>query len=137
VLRWAVLVVASGACVVSLTACGSNGGSTPDLAKLKNSRQPYYWVGRSFDGLRLSDVLTYDAGVASLFYGTCKPATDGGCPAPLELQHRLCGGRVTVVIFLGANPKSGRAARAAHALRPLSKGARRMKPDLAFDRAPC
>jgi hypothetical protein len=56
-LRRAVFVVANTACVISLTACGSNGGSAPDLAKLKNSRQPYYYVGRSFDGLRLSDVL--------------------------------------------------------------------------------
>jgi hypothetical protein len=48
----------------------------------------------------------------------------------------LCRGRVTVVIFVGTNPKPGRATRAAHELRPLSKGARGVKPDLAFDRAP-
>ena len=122
-------------CVVTLTGCGPNGGGVPDLTKYEKSRQPYFYVGPSFDGLRLSHVLPYDAGVGAVFYGTCKSPPDGGCPPPLELQHRLCRGRVTVVIFVGAE-KPGRAARAAHALRPLSAGARGIKPELAFDRAP-
>jgi hypothetical protein len=136
--RKPVFAVSIFACVVSLAACGSSGtGSAPDLTKFKDSAQPYYYVGSSFDGLRLTYAEPYDAaGVAFLAYGTCKPPPDGGCPAPLELQHRLCRGRVTVVIFVGANPTSARAGRAAQALRPLSKGARRVKPDLAFDQSP-
>src|ERR1043166_2309001 len=114
--------VCVGACVVFLAACGA--GGRPNLTDFKNSREPYYFVGPSFDGLRLTHVEPYNAaGVASFIYGTCEPTADGGCPAPLELQHRLCRGRVTVVIFTGADPKPGRAARAAHALHPLSKGA--------------
>src|SRR5262249_39738362 len=114
----------------------SGGSSAPDLGKYEKSRQPYYYVGRSFDGLRLSNVQPYQAGVASIFYGTCKPPPDGGCPPPLELQHRLCRGRLTVVIYVGTNPKPGRAVRAAQALRPFSEGASHGKPLLAFDRAP-
>jgi hypothetical protein len=131
-----VVVVASFVSVAFLSACGSGRSGGLDLGKYENSRKAYFYVGRSFDGLRLSNVQPYQGGVAEIIYGTCKPPPDGGCPPPLELQHRLCRGRVTVVIYIGANPKPGRAARAAHALRPLSDGARRNKPLLAFDRAP-
>jgi hypothetical protein len=130
------IAAASLASVAFLSACGSDGTGVPNLAKYEASRQPYYYVGRSFDGLSLSKVQPYQAGIASIFYGTCKPPPDGGCPAPLELQHRLCRGRLTVVIYVGANPEAGRARRAAHALRPLSEGARRGKPLVALDRAP-
>ncbi len=133
----AVVAVTIIACVTSLSACGSNGaGIAPELAKLRKSRQPYYYVGRSFDGLRLVHVERYDGGVANLIYGTCDAGDDQGCAPPLALQHRLCRGRVTVVIFVGANPKPGRAARAQHALRPLSRGGRQLTPDVAFDRSP-
>jgi hypothetical protein len=131
----AVITLAAAIGVTVLSACGSGSG-VPNLAKYEKSRQPYYYVGRSFDGLHLSGVQPYQAGVASIFYGTCKPPRDGGCAPPLELQHRLCSGRLTVVIFVGANPNPGRASRAAHALRPLSNGARGGKPLLAFNRAP-
>jgi hypothetical protein len=145
--RWliscTVVAAVSFACVTFLSACGSGGAL--DLGVYEKSAQPYYYVGRSFDGLRLSKVDPYQvskldpsqAGVASIVYGTCKPPPEGGCPPPLELQHRLCRGRLTIVIYVGANPKPGRARRAAHALRPLSQGARRRgKPRLAFDEAP-
>src|SRR5438874_2596401 len=88
-----------------LSACGSGGSGGLDLGKYENSRKAYYYVGRSFDGLRLSDVLPYQGGAASIIYGTCKPSPDGGCQPPMELQHRLCRGRVTVVIYTGVNPK--------------------------------
>ena len=58
--RWAVFVVASLACATSLAACVSDGGSTPDFAELEATHEPYYYVGRSFDGLQLSNVRTYD-----------------------------------------------------------------------------
>jgi hypothetical protein len=133
----AVVAVATIACVTSLTACGANGdGISSELAKLRMSQQPYYYVGRSFEGLRLVHLEQYDGGVANFIYGTCKAGDDQGCAPPLALQHRLCGGRVTVVIFVGVNPKPGRAAHAQHALRPLSRGARQVTPDVAFDRSP-
>jgi hypothetical protein len=132
--------------VASLTACelGSSGDrsgvpdfNAADLGRFEKSEKPYFYVGRSFDGLRLRHVQPYDAGVASLVYGTCDPPPEGGCPPPLELQHRLCRGRVTVVIYVGADPKPGRAARAARALRALSRGARGvLRPSITFDRAP-
>jgi hypothetical protein len=135
--RAAAVVAAVIACVTSLTACGSNGDRiNPELAKLRESRQPYYYVGRSFDGLRLVHLEPYGGSVANFIYGTCKAGDDHGCAPPLALQHRLCRGRVTVVIFTGANPKPGRAARAGQALRPLSRGAREVTPDVAFDRSP-
>lgn len=122
-------------CIVGfLAACG---GSAGDLTSVEGSSLPYFWAGSSFDGLELEHVEPYDeTGVAFLVYGTCEPSSDGGCPPPLELQHRRCGPRVTVVIFVGADPEPGRAARAAKALRPLSDGARGVRPSVAFDRSP-
>jgi hypothetical protein len=108
----------------------SDGGS--DVDDLRSSEAPYYYVGQSFDGLKISHVERYQDGVATLIYGTCKARGDEGCAPPLELQHRLCHGIVTVVIF--ANKR--RAIRAAHALRPLSRGARARRPEIALDRSP-
>jgi hypothetical protein len=58
-----------------------------------------------------------------------------GCAPPLELEHRLCHGTVTVVIW--AKGEGRLAARAAHALRPLSRGARTaQRPKIAFGHSP-
>ena len=132
------MTVAMAVCICSLTACGSNAvGNTPDLAEFESSDQPYFYVGESFDGLTLAHAEPYDAtGVGFLIYGTCEASSDTGCAPPLELQHRLCGGRLTVVIFVGSDPKPGRAARAARALQPLSRGATGVKPRLAFGNSP-
>jgi hypothetical protein len=103
---------------------------------LKDADAPYYYVGPSFDGVEISHVERYDAGVADIVYGTCQAGDDEGCAPPLQLQHRLCRDRVTVVIFVGQGAKRGSAARAADALRPLSKAARGRHADVAFDRSP-
>ena len=122
------------ACASLLAACG---GHEVDLAEFESSDRPYFYAGESFDGLSLTHVEPYDAtGVGFLIYGTCEASSDTGCAPPLELQHRLCGGRLTVVIFVGSDLKPGRAARAAKALEPLSRGARGVKPSLAFDSSP-
>jgi len=118
------------ACTAFATGCSS--GSSLKVDNLRNSKAPYYYVGRSFEGLKISYVERYRGGVASIIYGTCHASSDQGCAPPLELQHRLCDGRVTVVIFANR----GRATRAADALRPLSQGARGLRPDIAFDRSP-
>jgi hypothetical protein len=120
------------ACAVMAAGCTS-GHRSVNLDELRNAKAPYYYVGRSFDGSDVSDVLPYRAGEASILYGTCEqPSGEGGCGPPLQLQHRLCLGVVTISIFAD----SGTAGRAAKALRPLSKGARArsQKPVVVFDR---
>jgi hypothetical protein len=116
-----------------MTAGCTSGHRSVNLDELRNAEAPYYYVGRSFDGYDVSDVLPYRAGEASILYGTCEqPSGEGGCGPPLQLQHRLCLGVVTISIFA----ESGTAGRAAKALRPLSKGARARsrKPVVVFDR---
>jgi hypothetical protein len=130
------MLLAATALACAPLATGCSGNASPDVDDLKDADAPYYYVGSSFDGFEISHVEPYDAGVAHIVYGTCEAGDDEGCPPPLELQHRLCRGRVTVVIFVGQGAKRGSAARAAAALRPLSEGARGRHADVAFDRSP-
>jgi hypothetical protein len=118
-----------------LVAGCTSGDRSVNLDSLKNADAPYYYVGSSFDGYDVSYVAPYRAGIASIIYGTCDAGSDGGCPPPLEIQHRFCFGVVTISIFVGQGAKSGSARRAADALRPLSKGARArtQEPDVVFD----
>lgn len=120
------------ACTVAATGCSSGDDRSLNLDDLRNADAPYYSVGSSFDGYDVSDVLRYRADEASILYGTCKqPSGEGGCAPPLQLQHRLCLGVVTISIFAERDI----ARRAAKALRPLSKGARArtQKPVVVFD----
>ena len=124
------------ACTVAATGCRSGNDRSVNLGDLRNADAPYYYVGSSFDRYDVSDVLPYRAGEASILYGTCKPPSsglfgEGGCGPPLQLQHRLCLGVVTISIFA----ERDLARRAAKALRPLSKGARArtQKPVVVFD----
>jgi hypothetical protein len=114
-----------------VTACGG-GSNSLDVNDLRNSDAPYYYVGEAFDGLMISHVERYQNAVATFTYGSCEARSDEGCAPPLELQHRLCRGTVTIVIF--ANER--RAARAADALRPLSRGASAQRPEIALNRSP-
>ena len=125
------------ACTVAGAGCSSGDDRSLNLNNLRNAEAPYYYVGSSFEGHDVSYIYRYRAGEASIDYGTCEPPSsglfgEGGCPVPLQLQHRLCLGVVTISIF--GNP--GVARRAAEALRPLSKGARArtQKPVVVFDR---
>jgi hypothetical protein len=117
-------------------AAGCTSNRSVKLDDLRDAEAPYYYVGPSFDGYDVSYVSRYSAGTASIIYGNCNAGDDEGCPPPLEVQHRLCQGVVTISIFVGRGAKRGSARRAAKALRPLSKGARaRMKrPTVVFDR---
>jgi hypothetical protein len=124
------------ACTVAATGCSSGDDRSLTLDDLRNAEAPYYYVGSSFEGHDVSYIFRYRAGEASIDYGKCEPPSsglfgEGGCPVPLQLQHRLCLGVVTISIF--GNP--GIARRAAKALRPLSKGARAraQKPVVVFD----
>ena len=125
------LVVALSACTLAASGCASHDRSV-NLDDFRTADAPYYYVGPSFDGLHVTHILRYRGGQADVLYGTCKPPSgEGGCALPLELQHRLCHGVVTVSIFADGD----RARRAARALRPLSKGARakQKKPSVIFD----
>jgi hypothetical protein len=137
--RKAPLAAAALVATVVVAGCGS-GGRSLDLDDLRNADTPYYYVGPSFDGYEVSFVSKYRVGEASIIYGTCHAGNDEGCPPPLEIQHRLCLGVVTISIFVGQGAKPGSARRAAEALRPLSKGARARtkRPAVVFDRGvPC
>ena len=116
------LVASLFACTLFAVGCTSGGRSTK-LNDLRNADAPYYYVGSSFDGHDVSYVAKYRAGTASIIYGTCRTGSDGGCPPPLEIQHRLCHDVLTISIFVGQGAKRVSARRAAEALRPLSKGA--------------
>jgi hypothetical protein len=125
------LFVALLACTLAVAGCRSGDGSV-NLEEFRVANAPYYYVGPSFDGLHVTHILRYQAGEADVLYGTCKPPSgEGGCGLPLELQHRLCHGIVTVSI----SGERDRARRAAKALRPLSKGARARpkRPFVVFD----
>ena len=128
--------VALVACTAAVAGCRSGDGSV-NLEEFRDANAPYYYVGPSFDGLPVTHILRYREGEADVAYGTCKPPSgEGGCPLPLELQHRLCHGIVTVSVFVGQGAKKDSARRAARALRPLSKGAhaRQKRPFVVFDR---
>ena len=59
------------------------------LAKARESAFPIYYLGRSFAGLPLTDVVLDRQGRALIAYGTCRIAlpADGGCPVPIQIQH--------------------------------------------------
>jgi hypothetical protein len=124
---------------VLVLACLTAGcGGVNGLDKLKGSKKPYFYVGTSFDGLDLKHVDAPTPNIASFLYGEppCPPTSDYGCPAPLEVQNRICKSGDVLVVLYGGN---GRPARAAKALRPLNEAARMARPPrISFDRAlPC
>jgi hypothetical protein len=129
------LAAALFASIVVAAGCTS-GDRSVNLDELRTADAAYYYVGPSFDGHDASHIERYRAGVASIIYGTCDLGDDDGCSPPLEIQHRLCLGVVTISIFVGQGAKPGSARRAAEALRPLSAGARARttRPAVVFDR---
>src|SRR3954452_24772025 len=134
--RWAVLglLIATVAVPLLITACG--GAGSLEVKDLRNADAPYYYVGESFHGLKISYVQRYQRSDAAIIYGDCKVRfgiDPGSCTPPLELEHRLCHGDVTVVIWA----RETLAARAADALRPLSRGASSaQRPKIAFGHSP-
>ena len=83
------------------TGCDALSGETEvdeeALAELRAADgEPIYWVGRSFEGYPLTHVERIGNQVM-LIYGDCEIEdqgwfSDGGCPAPVEIQHRPIGG---------------------------------------------
>ena len=83
------LIIAS-ACVLVLTLSGCGDGATPGLSAAKRfDGFKLYYLGKSFHGLRLTDVSRGPGRRAwSFIYGSCNPG-DGeqpGCAPPLEVQ---------------------------------------------------
>ena len=76
------------AALVALVAviAGCAGSRPVDISELRRpGAPPAYWLGRSFEGLPLTEVLHPDS--PTFVYGTCEPSSDAGCAPPLELQH--------------------------------------------------
>src|SRR3954453_16115639 len=78
--RWAVLglLIAAVAVPLLFTACG--GAGSLEVNDLRNADAPYYYVGESFHGLKVTHVLRYQRGDAALIYGDCKARSDMAAP---------------------------------------------------------
>jgi hypothetical protein len=109
----------------------------PDLGELRAEPQPIYYLGSSFEGLRLTHAERRGTG-AFLAYGDCDLAlgqTEGGCGVPLQLQNVMCPGeRPGVVVF--ASLGGGQAYRAIRALRPITGEDPRRRPRAAVGSNP-
>jgi hypothetical protein len=125
------IAVLGGVVAVAISGCGGKS----DLEALRDSAQPYFYVGTSFDGLDLTAVDNPPGRLVTLIYGTCEAGDDAGCTPPLEIQNKTCAtGETAVTIFADGN---GRASRAAEALTPLNAAAGRAeRPPITFDRSP-
>jgi hypothetical protein len=57
------------------------------MKALRSSAEPRYWLGKEFDGLRI----THADETGLIVYGTCEiegsPFADGGCAPPIQIQH--------------------------------------------------
>ena len=81
---------------VLTSSCGDRGHVTVSrgddvdagLAKARRSAFPIYYLGRSFAGLPLTDVVLDRQDQALIAYGTCRIAlpADGGCSVPIQIQ---------------------------------------------------
>jgi hypothetical protein len=109
----------------------------PDLRELRAAPQPIYYLGSSFEGLRLTHAERRGSG-AFLAYGDCDLAlgqSEGGCGVPLQLQNVMCPGeRPGVVVF--ASLGGGQAYRAIRALRAVRSDAPRRRPRAAVGSNP-
>jgi hypothetical protein len=77
-------------CACLLAGCGDTIQSqSPPASALETlevtQHYPVYWLGLSFDGLRLSAVSSDPSGAYSLQYGSCVSGGPETCVAPVEL----------------------------------------------------
>lgn len=85
-------LAALGVVLIALSSCdGGDARETPApltfaLAAAQATAFPVYYLGPTFAGLPLTDVIR-ESGSVTFFYGTCEPETgsDGGC-APYQLS---------------------------------------------------
>ncbi|HEX3691893.1 MAG TPA: hypothetical protein VHU13_01000 [Solirubrobacteraceae bacterium] len=113
----AVTIAATALCALALVACGDTLqdqpiGSSQLESVIVSSRFPVYWLGRRFDGLRITSVLTDPGGAVTLRYGDCLVGGQFTCVAPISLITSPNNG------FLPGAQEVGRAAlvRGAHSL---------------------
>jgi hypothetical protein len=118
-----------GACLAGLAGYWYFDTRPPDLEALREAPETIYYLGTSFEGLRLTHA-DRTRGTALVVYGDCDLAlgqNEGGCGPPLQLQNVLCPGeRPAVVIFASAG--GGQAYRAIRALRPVDDDAPMRRP---------
>jgi hypothetical protein len=60
-------------------------GPAPLESVIVGSRFPVYWLGRSFEGMRLTGVLTDPSGAVTLRYGDCLVGGQFTCLTPIVL----------------------------------------------------
>jgi len=104
------------AAAVALAGCGG-----VDIDELKSDPRPYFWLGKSFEGLPLTHSEHYVRGRASFIYGDCEATSDMGCAPPLEVQNVRCASGAAMVTMYGSRRTVDRATRS---LRPLNDSAR-------------
>jgi hypothetical protein len=120
--------VAARAAVAALCLLGLGGywyASTrpPDLGALRDSKRTLYYLGDSFEGLRLTHASAGARG-AYVSYGDCDVdvgRTEGGCTVPLGVESVTCPGEPTAVALWGGDGK-GLLERARRALRTVDNG---------------
>jgi hypothetical protein len=117
------------ACVAALGGYWFVKSRPPDLDELRDSPQTIYYLGDSFEGLRLTRA-ELQGREAFLAYGDCDIAlglTEGGCGPPLQLKSITCPGERPGVAIIAASG-GGQAYRAIRALRPVREDAPRRRP---------
>lgn len=116
------------ACVAALGGYWFVKTSPPDLDDLRASPHTIYYLGNSFEGLRLTRA-ELQGRETFLAYGDCDIAlgnTDVGCGAPLQLRNITCPGERPGVAII-ASTGGGQAYRAIQALRPVREEAPRRR----------
>jgi hypothetical protein len=83
-------MAAAAACALVLGACGDTLqdqpiGPSPLESVIVGSRFPVYWLGRHFDGMRITGVLVDPGGAVTLRYGDCLVGGQFTCITPLSL----------------------------------------------------
>jgi hypothetical protein len=111
--------------VAGTIAAGCGGSSVVptgpvDLAGLRKSKIPVFYLGKSFSGHELSYADSPAEKRALVTYGTCKAPAGGSCSPPLEIQTCL---KSTTVAVVG---DQALAEQASPALRPLNAAAKRI-----------
>jgi hypothetical protein len=88
-LRARALVLPLGLCALALGACANTLQDQPiphnALESLLMARYPIYWLGRSFQGLAITEVVHDPSGASSVQYGDCLQGGQGTCVPPLRV----------------------------------------------------
>jgi hypothetical protein len=104
-----------------------------DVDALRDSPRTLYYLGDSFEGLRLTHASAGTRG-GYFAYGDCEMAvglTEGGCTVPLGVDNVACPGQPTAVALWGGREK-GQLRRARRALRVLGTGRTTSRPRVSF-----